>query len=93
MSVQIVFKQSKQDGWSDEMSYSPDGIYGMDENLWRKICLSVSTWSEWYQSKSNDERRKLLRKAFEMEIEAERERFEFDLKNSVRLYPLPGVRR
>lgn len=92
MSSSWKIKQTKNDGWFFDEEFKFEGIYPCDEDTWRKITTSLSTWSSWSDAKTNGERKEQIRKAFELEVDAMRERFEHDLKHNVRIYPLIGVK-
>lgn len=90
MSTIYKFVEHKNDGWffNEESADCGKGIYEPDSFLWNKITLSLSTWSDWSEATTKEEREVQIRKAFELEIEAERERFEYDLKHNIKIYPL-----
>lgn len=98
--TEIVWKETKQDGWSYSLESGPGGIYSMDEDIWMKVCLAVTCGSsEFMNARGNElskgERKAIIRQYIDIELEALKERLESDLEASVKIYPLvqkKGVR-
>ena len=92
MSSEIKIIQDKDTGnYKDE--YKQDrGIYTQDERFFDGALLSIfnnsDLYKKWNDSKTNQERKRVLWKAIEMELDYLKSNLAYDLEENVKIYPL-----